>query len=537
MDLPREQQQNPPGTPPGLQAAIGSDEMLEVARDKLAVAQRAFSAARSSLPDVQAALAAGRPPPADELVELERASLALADAAAALGLETEGVTLAELEARLASLERKLDLSRALGRLVGASSPAAVAGKVAVLAAEAARLAAAPSWLPEEESRAQVLARLVELADAGATANGDDERILALDAELRRSLGPGGAAIVLVATRGRLVLPGRPAAGGHRLPESGQPRRSPPPASLAAPASSATHPVAAAAPPKETASLTSGREQPAMTATAVRAPARPPAVKTGTVATTISDILAVTNRNLIRYVRVPTLLVFSTIQPVMFVLLFRYVFGSAIRQAPGFTFPYVDYLMPGIFVQTVIFGSTQTGVGLAEDLTKGMIDRFRSLPMARSAVLAGRTLSDTVRNAFVVLLMSVVGYLVGFRIHAGLLEALAGVAVALAFGLCFSWISALIGLAVRDVESTQAASFVWIFPLVFASTAFVPLASLPGWLQAWAKINPVSVTVDALRALLEGWPSTTYHLDRALAWVVVILVVFVPLSVRKYRRSI
>ncbi|MCW3036878.1 MAG: transporter permease [Actinobacteria bacterium] len=539
MDLPREQQQNPPGVPPGLQAAIGSDEMLEVARDKLAAAQRAFSAARSSLPDVQAALAAGRPPPADEIVELEKASLALADAAAALGLEAEGVTLAELEARLASLERKLHLSRALGRLAGASSPAVVGGKVAVLAAEAARLAAAASWLPEEESRAQVLGRLVELADAGATANGDDERILALDAELRRSLGPGGAAIVLVATRGRLVLPGRPAiaAGGRRPPESGQPQRSPPPASLAAPVSSDTHPVAAAGPPKETAPLTSGREQAAMTATLVRAPARPPAVKTGTVATTISDILAVTNRNLIRYVRVPTLLVFSTIQPVMFVLLFRYVFGSAIRQAPGFTFPYVDYLMPGIFVQTVIFGSTQTGVGLAEDLTKGMIDRFRSLPMARSAVLAGRTLSDTVRNAFVVLLMSVVGYLVGFRIHAGLLEALAGVAVALAFGLCFSWISALIGLAVRDVESTQAASFVWIFPLVFASTAFVPLASLPGWLQAWAKINPVSVTVDALRALLEGWPSTTYHLDRALAWVVVILVVFVPLSVRKYRRSI
>jgi ABC-2 type transport system permease protein/oleandomycin transport system permease protein len=199
-------------------------------------------------------------------------------------------------------------------------------------------------------------------------------------------------------------------------------------------------------------------------------------------------------------------------------------------------PYVDYLMPGIFVQTVVFGATQTGVGLAEDLTKGMIDRFRSLPMARSAVLAGRTLSDTVRNAFVVLLMSVVGYLVGFRIHAGVPAAVAAAALALAFGLCFSWISALIGLAVRDVESTQAASFVWIFPLVFASTAFVPLVRLPGWLQAWAKINPVSVTVDALRALLEGWPSTTYHLAEALAWVAAILIVFVPLSVRKYRRS-
>jgi len=255
-----------------------------------------------------------------------------------------------------------------------------------------------------------------------------------------------------------------------------------------------------------------------------------------VATTVSDILAVTRRNLLRYVRVPSLLVFSTIQPVMFVLLFRYVFGNAIR-LPFFPYPYVDYLMPGIFIQTVIFGSTQTGVGLAEDLTKGMVDRFRSLPMARSAVLAGRTLSDTVRNAFVVLLMTIVGFLVGFRIHTGIAPAVSGVVLALAFGLAFSWISAWIGLSVRDVESTQAASFVWIFPLVFASTAFVSAESLPGWLQAWAKVNPVSVTVDSLRALLEGWPSQSYHLVASLAWVVGILVVFVPLSVSRYRRSL
>jgi ABC transporter DrrB family efflux protein len=167
----------------------------------------------------------------------------------------------------------------------------------------------------------------------------------------------------------------------------------------------------------------------------------------------------------------------------------------------------------------------------------MVDRFRSLPMARSAVLAGRTLSDTVRNAFVVLLMTIVGYLVGFRIHTGVVPAVSGVVLALAFGLAFSWISAWIGLAVRDVESTQAASFVWIFPLVFASTAFVSAESLPGWLQAWAKVNPVSVTVDSLRGLLEGWPSQSYHLLASLAWVVGILVVFVPLSVSKYRRSV
>jgi ABC transporter DrrB family efflux protein len=274
----------------------------------------------------------------------------------------------------------------------------------------------------------------------------------------------------------------------------------------------------------------------MSAVGVEAPALP-VEHHGTLANTISDILAVTKRNLLRYRRVPSLLLFSTIQPVMFVLLFRYVFGSAIRGAPGFPFAYVDYLMPGIFVQTVIFGSTQTGVGLAEDLTKGMVDRFRSLPMARSAVLAGRTLSDTVRNAFVVLLMTIVGYLVGFRIHTGIVPAAFGIVLALAFGLAFSWISAWIGLSVRDVESTQAASFIWIFPLVFASTAFAPLAFLPGWLQAWAKVNPVSVTVDSLRALLTGWPSQSFHLAASLAWVVGILVVFVPLSVSKYRRSV
>jgi len=274
----------------------------------------------------------------------------------------------------------------------------------------------------------------------------------------------------------------------------------------------------------------------MSAATVEAQATPPAVRPGTLATTVSDILAVTRRNMLRYVRVPTLLMFSTIQPVMFVLLFRYVFGGAIK-LPGFPYHYVDYLMPGIFVQTVIFGSTQTGVGLADDMTKGMIDRFRSLPMARSAVLAGRTLSDTARNAFVVVLMGVVGYFVGFRVHTGLLPALVGIALALGFGFCFSWISALIGLAVHDVEAAQAASFVWIFPLVFASTAFVGIKTLPGWLQAWARVNPVSLAVDSLRGLLTGVPTTTHHLGYTIAWLVGILVVFVPLSVNKYRRSV
>jgi ABC transporter DrrB family efflux protein len=249
--------------------------------------------------------------------------------------------------------------------------------------------------------------------------------------------------------------------------------------------------------------------------------------------TVSDAAAMTKRNLYRYVRVPTLLLFSTIQPVMFVLLFTYVFGGAL-QVPGVD-RYIDYLMAGILAQTVVFGSTQTGVGLAEDLSRGMVDRFRSLPMARSAVLAGRTLSDTVRNLFVVGLMLLVGTLVGFRFHAGIGPALGAVALALAFGLAFSWISAFIGLSVRDVESAQAAGFVWVFPLVFASSAFVPVASMPGWLQAFAKANPITNTVDALRVLCLGGP-TARPVLQALAWIAGILLVFVPLAVNRYRRA-
>ena len=244
-----------------------------------------------------------------------------------------------------------------------------------------------------------------------------------------------------------------------------------------------------------------------------------------------DAWIVTKRNLIRYQRVPTLLVFSTIQPVMFTLLFRYVFGGAID--PGDGIAYVDYLMPGVFGQVVVFGSTTTGVALAQDLTYGMIDRFRSLPMARSAVLAGRTLSDAVRNLFVVMLLLLIGTLVGFRIHTGVVPAVAAILLAVLFGHAFSWISAFIGLSVRDVESTQAASFVWVFPLVFASSAFVPVASMPGWLQAWASVNPVSVTVDAMRGLLVAGPALVPAV-KSLAWIAALLLVFVPASVRRYR---
>lgn len=247
---------------------------------------------------------------------------------------------------------------------------------------------------------------------------------------------------------------------------------------------------------------------------------------------VKDILALTKRNLLRYSRVPQLLVFSTIQPVMFVLLFAYVFGGAISVPSG---SYIDFLIPGILVQTVVFGSTQTGVGLAEDLSRGMVDRFRSLPMARSAVLAGRTLSDMARNLFVVLLMLGVGTLIGFRFHAGFLSAAAAVLLVVAFGFAFSWISALIGLAIKDVETTQVAGFVWVFPLVFASSMFVPVETMPGWLQGFARVNPVSNCVDAMRALSLGGPVTTEVLQ-AVAWIAAILVVFVPLAVARYRRS-
>ena len=252
--------------------------------------------------------------------------------------------------------------------------------------------------------------------------------------------------------------------------------------------------------------------------------------------TFTDTLVVAQRNLLRYVRLPQLLVFSTIQPVMFVLLFAFVFGGAI-QTPGVD--YINYLIPGILVQTVLFGASQTTVGLADDLSRGMIDRFRSLPMARSAVLAGRTLADSVRNVFVVLLMVGVGALIGFRFQGGFWEAVAAIALVIFFGFAFSWISALIGLAVKDTETAQVAGFIWIFPLVFASSAFVPVQTMPDWLQAFAKIQPISVTVNAVRLLTSGgqapgvaWSDVWW----ALAWAVGILVVFVPLAVAQYRRS-
>jgi ABC-2 type transport system permease protein/oleandomycin transport system permease protein len=259
----------------------------------------------------------------------------------------------------------------------------------------------------------------------------------------------------------------------------------------------------------------------------------PAGRRQLVPSAVSDTLAIAWRGVLTYRRVPQLLVFSTIQPVVFVLLFRYVFGGAIH-VPGVD--YVDYLMPGIFVQTSVFGAIATAIGLATDVQSGLLERFRSLPMARSAVLTGRTLADLFRNVFVVILMAGVGFLVGFNVHTNAAKFVAAMLLVLLFGYSMSWVFATVGLVLGNPESAQAAAFPVMAPLVFASSAFVPVATMPGWLQPFAEHQPVSVTASAARALTLGTPASSYILQ-SLAWVAAILVVFVPTAVRRYRRAV
>ncbi len=250
---------------------------------------------------------------------------------------------------------------------------------------------------------------------------------------------------------------------------------------------------------------------------------------------IQDALTVTWRNLVSMKRTPQVLVFSTIQPIIFVLMFRYVFGGAIR-IPGVDH-YVDYLMPGVFAQTVVFGSIQTGVGLAEDLHKGIIERFQSLPMSRSAVLAGRTLADLVRNVFVVILMVIVGFIVGWRIHTSVWGLIGGILVMLLFAHALSWVFALVGLKAANAEAAQAASFPILAPLVFASTAFVAAASMPGPLKWFAEHQPVSIVIDAVRSLTYGGPfSAPGKVLGAILWSLAIIAVAAPLAVRMYRQK-
>ena len=260
---------------------------------------------------------------------------------------------------------------------------------------------------------------------------------------------------------------------------------------------------------------------------------------------LSDTAALTKRNLLYYTRVPQLLVFTFVQPIMFVLLFRYVFGGSI-QVPGLD--YVNYLMPGIFGQIVVFGSTSTAIGLAEDLGSGIVERFRSLPMVRISVLAGRTGADLIRNTGVVIVMFVLGMAVGFRPH-DVQGVVAGALIILAFSFSLSWVMALVGLKVPNAEAAQAVAFPLLFPLTFASSAFVPVNSMPGWLQGFAAHQPVTVVVNAARGLMLGpdaakalekagtfTTSTSGYVLQSLVWIGVILALAVPAAVRQFNRS-
>ncbi len=248
---------------------------------------------------------------------------------------------------------------------------------------------------------------------------------------------------------------------------------------------------------------------------------------------VSDTLTITRRNLLVWMRVPAYIVFTVIQPVIFVLMFRYVFGGAIHvPVKG---GYVNFLMPGIIAQTAAFATFGTAIALAQELKKGVIDRLKSMPMARSAVLAGRIVADTLRMLVTVLIVIGVGYAVGFRFENGALPAILMIAMGIFLGVSICMISAFTGLAIGDEESVQAFGLIWLFPVTFLSSAFVPIMSMPGWLQAFANNQPVTYVVDTMRALALGGPVAS-SLWKSLVWLIGILVVFGPLAVRAYKRA-
>lgn len=247
---------------------------------------------------------------------------------------------------------------------------------------------------------------------------------------------------------------------------------------------------------------------------------------------VTDTLILTERNLVRLPRSPELLLSFTVQPIMFVLLFVYVLGGAI-DTPGYS--YVDYLIPGLIAQNVAFGGFVTAIGINEDLHKGLIDRFRSLPMTRAAVLSGRTLADIVTNMVSVGVLVVTGLVVGFSFGTDVLHVLAGLGILLLFGYAFSWFFALLGMSVESPEAANSLSFIAVFPLTFISSAFVPIDSMPGALQWFANINPFTVIVDALRALWLGAPAGD-NVWGAIAWSVAILALFAPLAAARYRQK-
>ncbi len=270
----------------------------------------------------------------------------------------------------------------------------------------------------------------------------------------------------------------------------------------------------------------------MSATILDTPGR---VSSGVVKA-IRDTVVVARRNLRALTRQPQLIVFSAVQPVMLVLLFKFVFGGSIGEVLPPGVEYIDFLLPGVVVQVVAFGTAQTAVGMSQDLNAGMIDRFRSLPMARSAVLGGRVVADVVRIAGTVLLVTAVGMLLGWGYDEGLGSALLAFVVVVTFGLAMSWVAAWIGMAVRDPETAQTAGFIWLFPLVFASSAFVQIETFDPWLEAFARWNPITIFVDLARGLVMGPPfEVTGDLWlQAAGWLVVILGVFAPMAVRQYR---
>jgi len=247
----------------------------------------------------------------------------------------------------------------------------------------------------------------------------------------------------------------------------------------------------------------------------------------------TDTLVLAKRSLLRIRRQPDLLVGFTVQPVMFVLLFVFVFGGAI-ETPGFD--YVDFLMPGIIVQSIAFGGFVTALGLADDMKKGLIDRFRSLPMSRGAVITGRTLADVGTNVVQLTIMIGVGLAVGFSFSTSVAKVVAGIALLLFIGYAFSWVFAFIGLTAQSPEASNAYGFTILFPLTFVSSAFVPVRSMPSWLEAFAAHNPFTTMVDATRALFIGTPAGN-DVWGAVVWAAAIIAVFAPLAVWRYRRAV
>ncbi|MFI7097754.1 ABC transporter permease [Streptomyces sp. NPDC050161] len=287
----------------------------------------------------------------------------------------------------------------------------------------------------------------------------------------------------------------------------------------------------------------------MSAVTEAAPVRTPQPRGG-IGRSVRDSLVVAKRNLIRMLRIPEVVIFGLIQPIMFVVLFTYVFGGSINipgAAPGNAQAYREFLMAGIFAQTVTFATAGAGTGIADDMHKGLIDRFRSLPMSRGAVLTGRTLADLVQTALTLVVLAVVALIIGWRVHENLGKVLVGFALLLLLGYAFSWIGALIGLTVRTPEAATSGGLIWLFPLTFISNAFVPVNGMPTFLQYIAEWNPFSATVQAARDLFGNsiagrpvsvtgaWPME-HPVWASLLWSVVIIALFRTLAVRKYRSA-